>query len=149
MTITPKERAERAAKAMWSEDDSSAWMGMRLVEVDEGWAVAELTVERHHINGHGICHGGVIYSLADTAFAFACNSRNHNTYAMHNMISYLRPGRQEDLLRAEAREISLTGRNGIYDVQVINQNEEVVAEFRGVSRAVSGHLFEEEKENAQ
>jgi acyl-CoA thioesterase len=142
--MTPKERAERAAEAMWSDDGASQWLGMSLVDVDEGHAVLELTVQRYHCNGHGMCHGGIMFSLADSAFAFACNSRNQATVAQHNSITYIAPGQLGDVLRAEAREVSLTGRSGIYDVQVRNQNNQTIAEFRGLSRAISGTLFDED-----
>jgi phenylacetic acid degradation protein PaaD len=100
-------------------------------------------VAERHANGHGICHGGITFALADSAFAFACNSRNQSTVAQHNMISYLAPGRLGDVLTATATELSLTGRSGIYDVKVTNQNAIVIAEFRGFSRAIKGQLFEE------
>ena len=141
--MTPKERAQASAKAMWSWDGASQWLGMSLVEVDEGRAVLELTVKDHHCNGHGMLHGGITFSLADTAFAFACNSRNQATVAQHNVISYTAPGRLGDQLKAEAREVSLNGRSGVYDVRVTNQNKKVVAEFRGFSRAVGGTIFDE------
>lgn len=141
--MTPKERAERAAQVMWSNDHASDWIGMRLVEVDEGRATTELVIQSHHVNGHGICHGGIIFSLADTAFAFACNSRNQSTVAQHNAISFVAPGRLGDRLRAVATEVSLTGRSGIYDVTVRNQDDNTIAEFRGASRAIKGNLFEE------
>lgn len=86
--MTPKERAEKSAAAMWANDNASVWLGMELVEVDEGRAVLGLVVEKHHANGHGICHGGITFALADSAFAFACNSRNQSTVAQHNVISY-------------------------------------------------------------
>jgi acyl-CoA thioesterase len=116
---------------------------MEIAEVDEGRAVLQLTVEAHHCNGHGICHGGVTFMLADSAFAFACNSRNQSTVAQSNSITYTAPGRLGDRLTADAREVSLTGRSGIYDVTVKNQDDLVIAEFRGLSRAIKGHLFEE------
>jgi len=141
--MTPRERAKRSAEAMWSEDPASQWIGMTLGDVDEGRATLTLAVEPHHCNGHGICHGGIIFTLADSAFAFACNSRNRRTVAQHNQISYLAPARRDDLLTAEAREVSLTGRTGIYDVRVTNGEGAVIAEFRGVSREIGGHLFEE------
>ena len=143
MSMTPKERAEKAAAAMWAQDHASKWAGMELVEVDEGTATLALTVQQHHCNGHGICHGGVTFMLADSAFAFACNSRNQSTVAQSNSITYTAPGRLGDRLTADAREISLTGRSGIYDVTVKNQDDLVIAEFRGLSRAIKGHLFEE------
>ena len=115
-TMTPQERAEKSADAMWGDDHASNWFGMELLEIAEAHAVMSLTVQPHHSNGHGICHGGVTYSLADSAFAFACNSRNHSTVAQSNTITYITPARAGDQLTAKAREISLTGRSGIYDV---------------------------------
>ncbi|MEN8738238.1 MAG: hydroxyphenylacetyl-CoA thioesterase PaaI [Phaeobacter gallaeciensis] len=141
--MTPKERAEKSSAAMWSSDNASKWAGMEIAEVDAGCAVLQLTVEAHHCNGHGICHGGVTFMLADSAFAFACNSRNQATVAQSNSITYTAPGRLGDRLTADAREVSLTGRSGIYDVTVKNQDDLVIAEFRGLSRAIKGHLFEE------
>ena len=141
--MTPKQRAEKSAAAMWAGDQASKWAGMEIAHVDEGTAVLELTVEQHHCNGHGICHGGVTFMLADSAFAFACNSRNQSTVAQHNVISFTAPGHLGDQLTATAREVSLTGRSGIYDVTVINQQGQQIAEFRGMSRAIKGHLFDE------
>ncbi|TBX21541.1 hydroxyphenylacetyl-CoA thioesterase PaaI [Nioella sediminis] len=141
--MTPETRAQKSAEAMWADDNASPWFGMEIVEVSEGRATLALTVESHHANGHGICHGGVTFSLADSAFAFACNSRNQSTVAQTNTITYVAPGRVGDRLTATAREISLTGRSGIYDVTVTNQNGTVIAEFRGNSRAIKGQLFEE------
>lgn len=142
--MTPQDRAERAAQAMWSDDGASHWMGMALVSVNEGRAVLSLTVERHHCNGHGACHGGVIFSLADSAFAFACNSRNQITVAQQNTITYLAPGKQGDRLTATATEVSQAGRSGLYDVAVTNQDDTLIARFTGLSRTVRGQLFEEE-----
>jgi len=141
--VTPKERAEASAKAMWSTDGASQWLGMSIVSVDEGHAALLLTVEPHHCNGHGMCHGGITFALADSAFAFACNSRNAKTVAQHNVISYTAPAQQGDQLTATAREVSLTGRSGIYDVTVTNQDDKLIAEFRGFSRAIGGNLFDE------
>lgn len=141
--MTPKERAERSAQGMWRTDGASQWLGMSLESVDEGTAIMSLTVQQHHCNGHGICHGGIIFSLADSTFAFACNSRNKSTLAQHNSITYLAPSRLNDRLTATATEVSLTGRSGIYDVRVTNQEGETIAEFRGLSRTISGQLFDE------
>jgi acyl-CoA thioesterase len=141
--MTPKERAQKSAKTMWNNDQASAWFGMRIDEIDEGFAMLSLTVEKKHTNGHGICHGGVTFALADSAFAFACNSRNQSTVAQHNTISYTTPVKLGDVLIATAKEISLIGRNGIYDVEVTNQEGLTVAQFRGYSRAIPGTLFEE------
>jgi acyl-CoA thioesterase len=141
--MTPKERAQKSAETMWNNDQASAWFGMRIDEIDEGFAVLSLTVEKKHTNGHGICHGGVTFALADSAFAFACNSRNQSTVAQHNTISYTSAVKLGDVLTATAKEISLIGRNGIYDVEVTNQEGLAVAQFRGCSRAIRGTLFEE------
>jgi acyl-CoA thioesterase len=141
--MTPKDRAEKCAAALWSTDRASGWLGMELIDVDEARAELVLTVRPEHVNGHGICHGGVIFSLADSAFAFACNSRNQSTVAHQNSITYLAPGRLGDSLTAHAREISLTGRTGVTDVTVTNQDNIVIAEFRGISRAIKGQLFDE------
>lgn len=149
--MTPKERAKKSAAAMWAGDRASQWAGMDLIEVDEGRAILELTVAPHHCNGHGTCHGGVSFMLADSAFAFACNSRNAITVGQHTVMSYLNPGRKGDRLRAVAEELNHAGRSGIYDVKVTNQDDIVLAEFRGFSRTLNGQHFEEPKneEHAQ
>jgi acyl-CoA thioesterase len=134
--------ARRAAEAMWSADAASRWLGMELGEVREGAATLSLAVAPHHCNGHGTCHGGVIFALADSAFAFACNSRNQATVAMHCMVSFLAPARAGDRLEAVAREVALAGRNGIYDVRVTREGA-LLAEFRGMSRAVGGAIVKE------
>ncbi|GAA6189769.1 hydroxyphenylacetyl-CoA thioesterase PaaI [Litorivita sp. NS0012-18] len=138
-----KERAQRSAAAMWSDDEASQWLGMTLVFVDEGTAQISLVVQKHHCNGLGICHGGITFSLADSAFAFACNSRNQSTVAQNNMITYIAPARVGDTLTATAHETSLSGRSGIYDVRVSNQENTTIAEMRGLSRSIKGQLFEE------
>ena len=143
--MTPKERAMASAEAMWSSDQASQWLGFKLVEVDEGTAVLTLTVQPHHCNGHGTCHGGILFSLADSAFAFACNSRNQSTVAQHNVITYIASPKAGDRLTASAREVSLEGRNGIYDVQVTDDTGARIAEFRGLSRSVPGTLFNEQR----
>ncbi len=142
--MTPQERADKSSQAMWANDRASPWVGMELGEVNEGAAKLTLSVQEHHCNGHDICHGGVIFTLADSAFAFACNSRNQNTVAQNNMITFIAPGQLGDVLTASAREVSLTGRSGIYDVRVVNQDGTLIAEMRGLSRAIKGQLFDEE-----
>lgn len=141
--MTPKDRAARSAQAMWAGDQASAWFGMKVEDVGEGTAALSLEVQPHHTNGHGMCHGGVTFALADSAFAFACNSRNQATVAQHNTITYVAPAKLGDMLTATAREVSLTGRNGVYDVTITRQDDAVIAEFRGCSRAVRGALFDE------
>ncbi|MEM1152282.1 MAG: hydroxyphenylacetyl-CoA thioesterase PaaI [Pseudomonadota bacterium] len=144
MGLTPQQRAERSAAAMWSADAASPWFGMTLDAVGPGWAKLSLTVAPHHANGHQICHGGVIFSLADSAFAFACNSYNQNTVAQHNMISFVAPGRVGDRLIAHAHEVSRTGRSGIYDIRVTRADGVTLAEMRGCSRTIPGTHFEED-----
>lgn len=141
--MIPKKRAEKSALAMMAGDHVARWMGMTLIEIDEGFAKVTLTVQQQHVNGHNICHGGITFTLADTAFAYACNSRNQSTVAMHNVITFLKPGSMGDTLVAEAREVNLDGRNGIYDVTVTKQDGTIIAQFRGISRAIRGSLFEE------
>jgi acyl-CoA thioesterase len=141
--VIPKKRAEKSALAMMVGDHVARWMGMTLIEIDEGFAKVALTVQQQHVNGHNICHGGITFTLADTAFAYACNSRNQSTVAMHNVITFLKPGSMGDTLIAEAREVNLDGRNGIYDVTVTKQDGTIIAQFRGMSRAIRGSLFEE------
>lgn len=128
---------------MWEGDKASAWVGMEISHVDEGEATLTLTIREDHCNGHGIGHGGVTFMLADSAFAFACNSRNVATVAQHNTISFLAPVRLGDTLTATAVETALKGRSGITDVTVTNQSGEKIALFRGASRALGSALFEE------
>lgn len=104
-----------------------------------------MSVRPDMLNGHGICHGGFIFTLADSAFAFACNSYNQTTVAQQNQITYLSPGQPEERLTAAAREVSRSGRSGIYDVTVTGEDDRVVALFRGLSRSINGQLFTEEE----
>lgn len=135
--------AAKVAAAMWAEDTASAGLGMRLVAVGEGTARLEMTVRDDMVNGHGIAHGGFVFSLADSAFAFACNSRNQVTVAQACDIVFVAPARRGDLLVAEASERTAFGRNAIYDVTV-TRGDDVIAEFRGRSRQLSGTIVEEQ-----
>lgn len=133
--------AERAAQAMYACDRATQACDMKLDMVVPGRARLFMRVRRDMLNGHGTCHGGFIFTLADSAFAFACNSRNQRTVAASGAIEFLRPAFEDDLLRAEAQERSLKGRTGIYDVTVTNQEGETVAEFRGRSHRVAGEVI--------
>ena len=144
LRMTPEVRARISAESMWSRDEASKWLGARLENVGPGTAVMSLKVAPNHLNGHGICHGGFIFALADTAFAFACNSRNRNAVAAHNSISFISPGKLGEKLTATAREVNLKGRSGIYDVTVSSCDGREIALFRGVSKIVSGSHFDEE-----
>ena len=139
----PNAVARAAAQTMWDSDLASRSLGMNLDAVGRGEARLSLTITAAMTNGHKTCHGGYIFTLADSAFAFACNSYNHNTVAQHCSVTFLRPAFEGDRLTAVAREVSRIGRGGIYDVKVTNQNGEPVAEFRGHSRAVKGTLIAE------
>jgi acyl-CoA thioesterase len=128
-----------AAHAMWSADRASAMLGMRAVEVGPGRGRVSMVVRPDMVNGHDLCHGGVIAALADSAFALACNSHGPVSVAAGFTIDFLRPGRLGQTLWADAREVSLRGRSGIYDVTVRADDPEtgeVIAEFRGRSRTI-------------
>jgi acyl-CoA thioesterase len=144
MTLTPQRRAERSAQAMWKGDRASKWAGFAIEEIGPGRAVLSLRVEGHHCNGHGILHGGVIFTLADSAFAFACNSYNEIVVAQHCEITFLAPGKDGDRLVARASEVSRSGRSGVYDIAVANEAGVTIALFRGLSRTVPGRHFDEE-----
>lgn len=142
--MSPDEIARRSAEAMWARDDASKWLGMSLDHVGPGTATMSMSVEKHHTNGHEICHGGFIFTLADSAFAFACNSYNRSTVAQQVSITFILPGKLGDRLVAEAKEVSLQGRSGVYDVNITRQDSELVATFRGLSRTIKGTHFAEE-----
>jgi len=134
--------ARRASAAMWADDAASRAMGMTLDEVRPGYARMSMRVREDMLNGHAVCHGGYIFSLADSAFAFACNSYNRTTLAQACEIIFVASARAGEVLVAEAVERVRYGRNGIYDVTV-RRDGEVVAEFRGRSREVSGTVAPE------
>lgn len=143
-TITPQERARRVGTTMWANDIASKdTMGMELLSVEPGRALIRMAVKRLHLNGHGICHGGFIFTLADTTFAFACNSHNKNAVAAGCSIEFLRPTHEGDVLTCEGVEQTLSGRHGIYDMKVTNQRGETVALFRGKSAVIQGTVFPE------
>jgi acyl-CoA thioesterase len=129
--------AEAAAAAMWADDQASQALGMRVDAVGPGRAVLSMTVRADMTNGHGIGHGGFTFALADSAFAFACNSYDRRTVAARCDIAFLAPIRDGDTLVAEAVERHRVGRNGIYDVTV-RRGDEVIAEFRGTAREIGG-----------
>lgn len=130
--------AELAGKAMWDRDPASQALGMKLSEIRPGYALMTMPVRRDMLNGHQTCHGGYIFMLADSAFAFACNSHNHNTVGAGCTIDYVAPGREGEMLVAEAVEQALAGKTGVYDVKVSNQDGRLIALFRGKSHRVGG-----------
>ncbi|TDR89715.1 hydroxyphenylacetyl-CoA thioesterase PaaI [Enterovirga rhinocerotis] len=131
------EIARASADAMWAGDKASAGLGMQLLDVGPGYATMAMTITEAMTNGHGLAHGGFIFLLADSAFAFACNSRGEKTVAQHCQVSFLKPGRLGERLVATAHEVFQEGRSGIYDINV-SVGEETIAEFRGHSRTVGG-----------
>ncbi|MBO9477052.1 hydroxyphenylacetyl-CoA thioesterase PaaI [Shimia sp. R11_0] len=141
--MTPKQRAEQSAAALWAADHVSQNLGFEIINVEEGQAALRMVVREAHCNGHGICHGGITFTLADSAFAFACNSRNQATVAQHNSITYLAAAQMGDVLTAVAQEVCLSGRSGIYDVRVSNQENVAIAVFRGASRQIKDTVFKE------
>jgi acyl-CoA thioesterase len=116
---------------------------MEMVDVSVGRTVIAMTVRKDMVNSHDICHGGLIFTLADSAFAYACNSENHNTVAAGARVDFLVPGRLGDRLTAVAERVSQGGRTGIYDVSVTNQQGKTVAMFRGNSHRIGGALVDQ------
>ena len=143
MTRDAAEMAQACADAMWADDKASRAMGMRIETVGPGFAILSMNIGVNMVNGHGLCHGGYIFALADSALAFACNSHNQRHVAQHCQIAYLAPGRLGMRLLAEARERYRGERSGIYDVTVRREAGETIAEFRGHSRSIPGALVPE------
>ncbi len=139
----PQELAELTAKVMFDNDPASQALGITLESVAPGEARMSMKVRPDMLNGHATCHGGFIFALADSTFAFACNSRNAATVASGCTIDYLAPGYEGDILTAQAKEYSLAGRTGVYDVQVTNQDGKRIAIFRGRSYRIKGQVVGE------
>lgn len=133
--------AEATAGAMYERDHATQSLGINIHEVRPGYARLSMRIRSDMLNGHSTCHGGFIFALADSAFAFSCNSRNQATVAAGCSIEYLAPGALNDVLTAQAIEQSLTGRTGIYDVTVTNQDEKRIAMFRGKSHQIRGEVI--------
>ena len=140
MTRDAAEIARLSADAMWAEDKASQSLGMKVEQVGPGFAILSMDISDRMVNGHGFCHGGYIFMLADSAFAFACNSHSQRHVAQHCQISYVAPGRMGMRLIAEARERQRGERSGICDVTVRSEAGEIIAEFRGNSRSIPGTL---------
>lgn len=142
MTTTPETLAAQVGQAMFAVDRASkTTMGMELISCEPGRAVMRMTVDERHLNGHQICHGGFIFTLADSTFAFACNSHNKNAVAAGCSIEFLKPGRLGDVLTCVGVEQTLSGRHGIYDMKVSNQEGDVIALFRGKSAQIPGTVI--------
>lgn len=142
--MTPDDRARKSAEIMFADDRASPGLGMQIDEVGPGHARMSMTVRPDMLNGHGICHGGFIFSLADSAFAFACNSYNQYAVAQQNQITFVSPAKAGERLTATATEAVRQGRSGTYDVTVTGADGRTVALMRGLSRTVKGQHFEED-----
>lgn len=145
MSMTPEQRAIQVGQTLFANDVASTeTMGMELLSVEPGRAQMRMVVRQWHLNGHQICHGGSIFTLAGSTFAFACNSHNRNTVAAGCSIEFLKPAHAGDVLTCQGVEQMLQGRHGIYDMTVTNQKDEVVAMFRGKSAQIPSQFFSEE-----
>ena len=136
----PQSVAEASARAMYEQDRASQALGMRVLEVRPGYARLVMKVREDMVNGHQLCHGGLIFTLADSAFAFACNTYDLVTVASSGTIEFLLSGRLGDELTATAGERTRSKRTGVYDVSVHNQRGECVALFRGRSHQIGGSI---------
>ena len=132
--------AKAAAEAMWKHDRASKWLGLKIEDVRPGYARMSMRVTENMVNGHDLCHGGFIFTLADSTFAFACNSHNLRAVAAGCTIEFLAPALLGDILTAEGVEQALAGRTGVYDMRVTNQKGDTIALFRGKSATIKGTL---------
>lgn len=137
----PQALAEAVAQAMWSRDNATQALGMRIEAIGPGTATLSMPVRADMVNGHAICHGGFMFTLADSAFAYACNSANQNTVASACHIDFLAPARVGDVLEAEAVQRSASGRTGVYDITLRVRGGKTVALFRGKSYRIQGEVI--------
>lgn len=133
--------AADVAAAMFATDKASQHLGMKLEKIEPGQAVFSMPVRADMVNGLDLCHGGITFALADTAFAFACNSRNRKTVALTCTINFVAPAKSGDVLTAKAVEVALNGRTGVYDVTICNQDGRLIAEFRGTAYGTSSPVI--------
>ena len=141
--MTPQTRAEKCASLMIAKDAASSGLGMRITQITPGCATLQMAVRPDMLNGHSICHGGYIFTLADSAFAFACNTYNQLTVAQQNQITYVQSAQLGEVLVATATETSRTGRSGTYSVTITGQEGRTIALFHGLSRTIKGQHFPE------
>lgn len=141
MPHSPQEIAQRSADIMWADDRAARGLGAQIIAVGPGTATLRMCVREDMTNGHGTCHGGFIFTLADATFGYACNSFNHRAVAGSASIEFLLPAHLGDTLTAIARMRQQGGRNGLYDVDLFNQNDKLIALFRGHAVRIKGHFF--------
>lgn len=137
--------ARACAERLWAEDSASQGLDMQLISVEPGRAVIAMTITDKMVNGHNLAHGGYIFTLADSTFAFSCNTYDQRCVAQHCAITFLAPGRLGDRLTARGVERQRTGRSGIYDITVTREDGVVIAEFRGHSRTIKGKILSDDK----
>lgn len=142
--MTPQARAEKCAALMWAKDAASQALGMEIVAISPGTAALSMRVRSDMVNGLGICHGGMVFTLADSTLAFACNTYNTRVVAQQLQITYLTPTKADDILTATAVEVARAGRSGTYDVTVCSDAGHKIAVFRGLVRSVKGNHFDED-----
>ncbi len=135
-------QAQRIAEVIWPEDAASRWLGMKLEGIRPGYARLSMSVTENMVNAQKICHGGLIFALADSSFGYACNTHNRRALAAGASIDFLSPALLHDVLTSECVESATAGRRGIYDAKVTNQKGETVALFRGESATVKGTWIE-------
>jgi acyl-CoA thioesterase len=140
--MDPQTLAQTVGDVMWSRDCATNALGMQLMSIKPGYALISMPVRRDMVNGHHICHGGLIFTLADSAFAYSCNSYNMNTVASACHIDFLASAKEGDVLEAEAVERSQSGRTGVYDVTVRTQEGKTIALFRGKSYRIKGEVID-------
>lgn len=137
--MSPEEIAERSAELIERDDRASRWLGFEREEVRPGYARMTLRVSDHMVNAQNVCHGGIVFALADSSFGYACNTHNQRALAASCTIDFLAPAHAGDRLTAEAAEVARAGRSSLYDVRVTNQHRQTVALFRGKAASVKGH----------
>ena len=135
--------ARKVAEAMMNKDYFSQWMGIKILEVSENYSRLQVTLRKEKLNGFSIAHGGITFALADSAFAFACNSDGKITVALDVSISFPKPGKEGDTLIAEAKQIARTNKTALYLIEVKNQNDELIALFKGTCYKTEKKLINE------
>lgn len=135
---SPQEIAQRTAELIARDDRASRWLGIELEEVRPGYARMAMRVAEHMVNAQNVCHGGLLFALADSSFGYACNTQNARRLAASCAIEFLAPAQAGDRLTAEALEVARAGRHSVYDVRVTNQNQQTIALFRGKAATVKG-----------
>lgn len=142
MSTTKDITARKVVDHMMKHDLFSQWLGIELLEIKEGYSKIKMTVRKEMINGFGIVHGGIAFSLADSAFAFACNNRNVLSVALDTSINFIKPVHVEDILIAEAKELHNGKSTGLYHITITNQKEHLVAQFKGLCYRTDKHLIQ-------